>query len=500
MHRRVLILCLITLGGFLVLPAASAASDAQRIWIANGRTDSLAPVRSNVVSMAADGSDERNGPVLSGGVTAITGWRDSLYVGTSAGIVRTDFDGTVVQSTLTCASPWSMAVDPIAPALYAECDDNRSQHPLMRYPLAADGSLGTGTQIATLADLAESMFVQGAYLYLADTYPSNLGIVRVPLADPGSLQVPWYGDLQVQSIAGSTTELFMSATGGSTQRALVTSLGAPNWQSAITLPAVTNVPISDLALRDRLLYSASGYIYSDTTAVNVQSLTTLGAPTVLISWTDSVNHRQVLPIGIYPGNQPQEWYTDTSARALAAGAFTAPIRASSGLPATLASATPLICTVIGATVTPLVAGTCTITGEQVGNAAYLATTGSVSVPISVPISVPVTVPATATVAKPKFVNGALVTMIMVPGAGTLRQAGRVPRARKTTARPTVICSAKATPKAAGKVKLTCRLNKTGTARRKRGALTVTLTTIYTPTGGTAQTTTQKVKVASAKHG
>ena len=50
---------------------------------------------------------------------------------------------------------------------------------------------------------------------------------------------------------------------------------------------------------------------------------------------------------------------------------------------------------------------------------------------------------------------------------------------------------------AGPVTLTCRLNKSGLTRRKRGVLTVTRTTIYTPTGGAAQTTTQKVKVARA---
>jgi hypothetical protein len=57
-------------------------------------------------------------------------------------------------------------------------------------------------------------------------------------------------------------------------------------------------------------------------------------------------------------------------RSLAAGPFTPTVSASSGLPVALVSATPAVCTVAGATIVPLAAGTCSITLSQAGNDTY----------------------------------------------------------------------------------------------------------------------------------
>ncbi len=61
-------------------------------------------------------------------------------------------------------------------------------------------------------------------------------------------------------------------------------------------------------------------------------------------------------------------------RALSAGATSPAASASSGLPVTLTSATPSVCTVSGAVVTPTSVGTCTLTASQDGDATYQAAT------------------------------------------------------------------------------------------------------------------------------
>lgn len=57
-------------------------------------------------------------------------------------------------------------------------------------------------------------------------------------------------------------------------------------------------------------------------------------------------------------------------RALVAGPFMVSASASSGLAVTFSSLTPAVCTVSGATVTPVTGGACTIRASQAGNASY----------------------------------------------------------------------------------------------------------------------------------
>jgi hypothetical protein len=390
-----------------------------------------------------------------------------------------------------------MAVDPAAPALYAVCPGfDITSVPLFRFPLGADGSLGDGTRVQTLANRADAVFVQGGHLYLAETYPNPIGIARMPLGDPTALQEPWYGAVQVRAMAATASTLFFATNGPTVVSARRTPLAAPDWQSAAPLPDVAHPHIAALAVRGQTLYSATGHGMSDTTSVNRQSLATLAVPTVLASWTDSVNHRQVMPRAIYPGEQVQEWYADPTARAVAAGAFAAPLRPSSGLVPTLASATPLVCTVTGVVVTPLAAGTCTITGEQAGNAAYLsAPMGSVSLELTTP---PAPTPQGVAATKARVVGDAITSSVTIPGPGTISQTGAVRAARAGGI--TVVCATRTTAKRAGTVRLTCRLNRAGLRRRAAAPLSVTLTTVYRPTGGAAQTSTQRVRVPKATRG
>ena len=63
-----------------------------------------------------------------------------------------------------------------------------------------------------------------------------------------------------------------------------------------------------------------------------------------------------------------------SNQAFGTATFTVSATASSGLPVSFNSQTPLVCTVSGATVTLVSAGTCTIQATQAGNGNYAAAT------------------------------------------------------------------------------------------------------------------------------
>jgi hypothetical protein len=84
-------------------------------------------------------------------------------------------------------------------------------------------------------------------------------------------------------------------------------------------------------------------------------------------------------------------------RALGAGAFPLNASASSGLPVSVASTTPAVCTASGTTVTPVAAGTCALTVSQPGNGTYLpAPDVVVSFQILAPTPTATPVPPTAT--------------------------------------------------------------------------------------------------------
>jgi hypothetical protein len=77
-------------------------------------------------------------------------------------------------------------------------------------------------------------------------------------------------------------------------------------------------------------------------------------------------------------------------RQLSSGAFSATAAASSGLPVSIASQTPAVCSVNAGTVTLVATGTCILNANQAGNATYAAAatvsqsfqiTGSVAVPV-----------------------------------------------------------------------------------------------------------------------
>ncbi len=81
----------------------------------------------------------------------------------------------------------------------------------------------------------------------------------------------------------------------------------------------------------------------------------------------------------------------------------------------------------------------------------------------------------------------ITTQLNLPGPGKVVQVGTTTLGKKAKKAGTMIaCRARTTVATAGKVTITCRLNKKARAARKQHALKVRLVTTFTPTGGTAK--------------
>ncbi len=90
----------------------------------------------------------------------------------------------------------------------------------------------------------------------------------------------------------------------------------------------------------------------------------------------------------------------------------------------------------------------------------------------------------------------ITSQLNLPGPGKVVQVGTTrrstPRAAEMAkkAGTMIVCRARKTVAAAGKVTITCRLMGKASAARKKHALKVRLVTTFTPTGGTAKSVTR----------
>ena len=101
---------------------------------------------------------------------------------------------------------------------------------------------------------------------------------------------------------------------------------------------------------------------------------------------------------------------------------------------------------------------------------------------------------TFTARKGSVSGEAITTRVAVPGPGRLIQRGTRP-ARASMAHAVgrvTACTGARTVAKAGTVAITCRLNAATRAARRSGAVTMRVATTFTPTGGTARTTSQVV--------
>ena len=109
-------------------------------------------------------------------------------------------------------------------------------------------------------------------------------------------------------------------------------------------------------------------------------------------------------------------FTPVASLSAAAPSYALTATAGDGATVAFASTTPLVCTVSGTTLTPVKAGTCSITASQVGNATYQAATNvSKSITINLASQATLTVSNSNTFA---FKKGVPVTLTSSGGSGT----------------------------------------------------------------------------------
>ncbi|MSX03178.1 MAG: hypothetical protein F2813_08480 [Actinobacteria bacterium] len=98
-------------------------------------------------------------------------------------------------------------------------------------------------------------------------------------------------------------------------------------------------------------------------------------------------------------------------------------------------------------------------------------------------------------------TNSLGSVIVVPGAGKATQKGTYGSASGArSAKRTTACSGSKTIKKAGRYKLACKLTSSARSARRKHAIRVTLSTTYTPTGGTARTATRRVVLRKTTSG
>ena len=103
---------------------------------------------------------------------------------------------------------------------------------------------------------------------------------------------------------------------------------------------------------------------------------------------------------------------------------------------------------------------------------------------------------TLTIGTPRVVSSKLVTTITAPGAGVITQTAVTGTGRKATTR----CRVRQSVTTAADVTVTCALNARARAALSQSSLRLTVTTTFTPTGGTATTRIAKVTASRAATG
>lgn len=140
--------------------------------------------------------------------------------------------------------------------------------------------------------------------------------------------------------------------------------------------------------------------------------------------------------------------------------------------------------------------TCTLPPHAAGVVDVVVTNTDRSATLTgaVTYTAPAVAPATAATTRalaigtPRLVGTKLVTTITAPSAGAILQTAVTRKGRKATTR----CRVRQSVTAAGDLTITCSLNKRARAALRRAKLRLTVTTTFTPTGGTATTRVAKV--------
>jgi len=176
--------------------------------------------------------------------------------------------------------------------------------------------------------------------------------------------------------------------------------------------------------------------------------------------------------------------------AIAKGATYAPSAIAPGgsVGFSIAAASAGVCTIDNGVVSFLAGGTCTIEARQGGNAVYLPAEARQDIAVSAALASRSTTTATG-----------IATTFTASGPGTVRQTGTaVVSGRGSRATTISACRSTQRVRKAGKVTLNCPLTRAAKAARRKGTVTISLTTEFTPTTGAKAVSVTTIRLAKAK--
>ena len=158
---------------------------------------------------------------------------------------------------------------------------------------------------------------------------------------------------------------------------------------------------------------------------------------------------------------------------------------------TRVSITELTCTL-----PPHAAGAVDVVVTNAGRSATLAGAVTYAAPAATPAAAAAATTRALAIGTPRLVGTKLITTITAPSAGAIMQTAVTKKGRKVTTR----CRVRQSVTTAADVTVTCALNARARVALSQSSLRLTVTTTFTPTGGTATTRIAKVTASRAATG
>ncbi|MAQ38436.1 MAG: hypothetical protein CMO21_14600 [Thioclava sp.] len=243
------------------------------------------------------------------------------------------------------------------------------------------GSDFTGATAVSFGGKAASGFTVNSDSQITATAPSGTGTVHVSVTAPAGTSSATSADqfaylsnvatLSALSVSqGTLSPVFSSGTSGY-------SVDLPYGTGSITVTPTATDSGASLTVNGNATASGSASapvsLATGANTITVAATAADGIATQSYTITATVA-RQTDTITFAPVSSPVR---------IGSAPFAATATASSGLTVTLSNATPSVCTLSGAVVTPVAAGSCQITGTTAGNASYAPGSATLTVLVEV---------------------------------------------------------------------------------------------------------------------
>ncbi|WP_210402491.1 fibronectin type III domain-containing protein [Thioclava sp. F28-4] len=243
------------------------------------------------------------------------------------------------------------------------------------------GSDFTGATAVSFGGAPASGFTVNSDSQITATAPSGTGTVHVSVTAPGGTSSATSADqfaylsnvatLSALSVSqGTLSPVFSSGTSGY-------SVDLPYGTGSITVTPTATDSGASLTVNGNATASGSASapvsLATGANTITVAATAADGIATQSYTITATVA-RQTDTITFAPVSSPVR---------IGSAPFAATATASSGLTVTLSNATPSVCTLSGAVVTPVAAGSCQITGTTAGNASYAPGSATLTVLVEV---------------------------------------------------------------------------------------------------------------------